>query len=231
MTNSQWILEAVVWKTPGADGKVSYLLISEHAQRGRNCEEILPGKKGAVSHQFPLLPPTPAYTVTCGNQCGTQTHYLTCLYQLLTLRHLSVDMPCPVNLSSFLALWPPLTQKTSTNSTNIPSSDPCILENLSFGGSCSRCHFTSKPVHTLLKCPSLSGDQTQFMKGKERLCRWLEWRKNWPEFNIRAYEIHIGDTPWSAKSWGIGDTTLRDTAGSLHHKAITFRRRRRRWFS
>ena len=66
-----------------------------------------------------FLCPSPQLKHSCGNQCGTNTCYVTCLCQGLP-PHASLDMPSPVTLASAPSTVSSLPQKTCTALASTP---------------------------------------------------------------------------------------------------------------
>ena len=194
------------------------------AQKGRDNRETSPGTKelaGAISLPYPQQ----KHTVTCRNQCITDTHYLTGLHQ--GLPH-STNFGRPT-LPSHACLSPhtagPFSQKTGTNCTNTSSPDLHILWDLSSSrSSCAgRSHFTSRPVHTLLKCtPPLLGAKHCPQQAKTASAgNWTEKKGGCQDSTAGTHRRH------SLKRQVPGNRGhCRATIGLFLHKTITFKSRR-----
>lgn len=161
MTNNlnRYGLEPVVfWKTPGAHGRESDLVISEPVSDRQGSQREPSRNKGAVRSI-----PQQKQLDNCGNQNITNTDYLT---NLLTLPALPPPHAGGSALSSHACLSPSAVsshlQKTDSNPTNTMSPDPCVLQGLAPGhGRCCR-----SLRHTLLKVHALSVCNLQICEGQ-----------------------------------------------------------------
>lgn len=124
------------------------------AWRDRDHRETISGTK-ELANAISLLRPQHKHTVTCGDQHGVDTCYLTCLDQTHSPPPALVVCPSQSHMPQSQG-WRPPTPEDRYKSHQHHISDLHHLQGLSSSGSGGRSHFTSRPAHTLVKCATLS---------------------------------------------------------------------------